>query len=126
MLPLGLALNRYRNHPVIQRVGHRLSIPVGVHGDDAGAHGNEQVFTMTWGSVAAELPTLDSRVVFTMIKVGSMSSQTMHVLLRVLTWSLTALSEGVFPRADHTGREFSAEYYPKRAAMAGQPLANGA
>ena len=122
---LALALPRYRQHPVIRRVGPNMRIPVGIHGDEAGAHGQQQVFTLTWGSVVAELPTLDSRVAFTIVRVSSMSPRTMHNLLRVLTWSLAALSDGVFPRADHTGRAFSDEYYPKRAAMAGKPLAEG-
>ncbi len=46
-------------------------------------------------------------------------------VVKVLVWSLTALSDGVFPHADHNGRPFSLEYYPKRAKLAGKQLANG-
>ena len=102
-----------------------LRIPIGIHGDDAGAHGQEQTFTLTWGSVAASLPTLDSRIVFTMMKVSAMGAGTLQELLKVLVWSIASLSEGTFPHADHDGREFSPTYYPKRASVAGQRLANG-
>ena len=102
-----------------------LRIPLGIHGDDAGAHGQEQTFTLTWGSVAASLPTLDSRIVFTMMKVSALGAGTLKEPLKVLVWSITALSVGIFPYADHNGREFSPTYYPKRASVAGQRLANG-
>jgi hypothetical protein len=37
-----------------------------MHGDDAGVQGQGQVTTLTWGSLVAKLPTLDSRIIFTM------------------------------------------------------------
>ena len=69
-------------------------------------------------------PTLDSRIIFTMIKVGTMlpNSVTLHTLLRVFTWSLTALSNGVFPDRDFESNLFTEENDPYRARMAGQPL----
>ena len=39
-------------------------IPFGVHGDDAGAQGEETVLVVTWGSVAVELPTMVLRAGF--------------------------------------------------------------
>ena len=115
----------FRAHPVIPAVGPLLRIPIGLHGDDAGAHGQEQVFTFTWGSLAAALPTLDSRIIFTMMKVSSMAESTMPSLLAVLSWSLAALSSGFFPRVDHMGRAFGPDHHPKRAALAGKSLAGG-
>ena len=56
----------YRHHPVIPQVAPRRRIPLGMHGDDAGVQGQGQVTTLTWGSLVAKLPTLDSRIIFTM------------------------------------------------------------
>ena len=97
----------YENHPVIQSTEAKFRIPVGFHGDDAGVHGQNQVLVLTWGSIAAHLPTLDSRLIFTMVRAGDMIPGSLHALLEVLVWSLQALAEGVFPRCDHKGREFS-------------------
>ena len=36
-----------------------------------------------------------------------------------------AISEGIFPAHDHTGKAFSADYYPKRFRKRGLPLAAG-
>ena len=42
-----------------------------------------------------------------MVRTGDMVPGSLHALLEVLVWSLQALAEGVFPRCDHKGREFS-------------------
>jgi len=57
----------YRNHPSIPTRTPSRRIPVGIHGDDAGVQGQAQVFTLTWGSLVLQLPTLDSRIIFTMV-----------------------------------------------------------
>ena len=57
----------YRLHPVIAGTPPELCIPVGLHGGDAGVHGNEQVLVISWNGVAFNRPTLDSRIVFTML-----------------------------------------------------------
>ena len=86
----------YRQHPVIQKVADpRLMIPFGFHGDDAGVQGQEQVLVITWGGVAAKLATLDTRIVYTMLKVASIVPyDTLQTVYQVLTWSLNALSCG--------------------------------
>ena len=79
-------------------------IPFGFHGDDAGVHGQEQVLVITWVSVVAKLPTLDSRIVFTMLKVASIwEDDTLETVYEVLRWSFQALSDGKFPECDHLG-----------------------
>ena len=40
----------YRNHPVIEQTPDpTFRVPIGIHGDDAGVHGANQIFVMTWG-----------------------------------------------------------------------------
>ncbi len=62
----------YTEHPVIAAVGPLQRVPLGIHGDDAGAHGDEKILVVTWGSVATELATLDTRVLFCMAKGSDM------------------------------------------------------
>ena len=59
------------------------------------------------------------------VRVADMMPETLPKLLKVLTWSLTALSNGFLPDRDHDGRLFEENYEPKKAAKAGKPLAGG-
>ena len=46
-------------HPVVHHQPDPCKrIPFGIHGDDAGAQGEETVLVVTWGGVAISLPTL--------------------------------------------------------------------
>ena len=99
--------------------------PVGLHGDEAGGHGHDKVLVMTWGSVAVDRPTLDSRLLFTMLKEGESAGQpTTDGIHNVLVWSLQALAAGTHPHVDEHGRAFGPGHHPARAALAGQPLAS--
>jgi hypothetical protein len=103
--------------------GHGHCVPIGIHGDDAGAHGNEKVTVVTWGSVAVARSTLDSRFVFSMLKGSDAPPEAgLRSILRVLAWSLNTLAEGTWPAADESGRPFDANHHPERAKLAGRPL----
>jgi len=54
-----------------------------------------------------------------------MVPETMRTILKVLAWSFQALSSGVFPASDHTGKLFGKDHHPQRAACAGKTLAGG-
>ena len=99
--------------------------PVGMHGDEAGGHGHDKVLVMTWGSVAVDRPTMDSRLLFTMLKEGESAGQpTTDGIHNVLVWSLQALAAGTHPHVDEHGRAFGPGHHPERAKLAGQPLAS--
>lgn len=116
----------YRNCPAIPEVGHTKAIPIGFHGDDAGVHGQEQVLVITWGSVAFKQCTLDSRIVFTMLKVAHiLKGDTLQTVYNVLRWSFEALRLGRFPAEDHNGVAFSLDHHPDRFAKVGMYLAEG-
>ena len=55
-------------HPVLAAAQASRVVPMGIHGDDAGAHGNEKITVITFGSVAVRHATLDSRILFTMLR----------------------------------------------------------
>jgi hypothetical protein len=105
----------YTRHPVIASTPPHLRVPVGLHGDDAGVHGQESVLVLTWNGLTNRLPTLDSRLVFTMLRCRSIvGHDTMNVIYGVLKWSFDALASGRFPASDHVGKAFSVHYEPAR------------
>ena len=46
----------YQTHPVINECPPELRIPIGIHGDDAGVHGDEQVLVLTWNALPSKEP----------------------------------------------------------------------
>ena len=116
----------YVKHPIIPTVGPELRVPLGMHGDDGGMHGQEPVLVLSWNSVVNFKPSDWSRLLFTMVRVSSIAPNTMHTVYGMLAWSFNALAAGTFPDADYTGRKFSRLYDPKRFFLAGKPLAEGA
>ena len=115
-----------RDHPVVQSCPANRRIPFGMHGDDAGVAGKQQVLGISWGSVCQSLSTMDSRICFTAIRTGDcVRHDTIKNLYRVFTWSVNAMSNGFWPYADHDGKLFSKTYEPWRFRMAGKALAEG-
>ena len=105
------------------RVSVAEVVPLGMHGDDAGGHGHDKVLVLTWGSVAVEGSTLDTRICFTMIRDGeAVPGVTREKFYQVLVWSFTALAAGISPSEDENGRGFGPGHHPERARLAGQRL----
>ena len=99
------------------------TIPLGLHGDDAGAHAEDNVTVLTWGSVAVDRPTWDTRLCFAMIRKSELvTGITFERLLSILAWSFRALARGAFPAEDDQGRAFGPEFHPWRAKLANTPL----
>jgi hypothetical protein len=96
-------------------------VPLGIHGDDAGVRsgGKEKILVLTWGAVAGKQNTLDSRLLFTSVKLSE--TPCVREVYRVLVWSMQVLFRGVYPDADHTGRPWPPGSW--RAEQAGKPLA---
>ena len=117
----------YTKHPVVAACGRNplKMVPYGIHGDDGGVAGGNQVLALTWGSVVRQMATLDTRLAFTMIRVQDIAPQTLHTVYSVMLWSFEALAVGTFPYNDHAGRPFSHTYHPMRFKMRGKPLAGG-
>jgi hypothetical protein len=90
--------------------------------------GEESILVLNWGSTAVSQPTLDTRLIFTLVKlserVKTPEDPTLQMVYKVFRWSLKALSEGVFPWEDHNGVAFSEDYYPERFEKRGTPLAD--
>ena len=117
----------HARHPAVQQQPDpTMRVPLGIHGDDAGMQGKAQVLCLTWGSLVRRLPTLDTRIAFTMIRVSDLvPNDTLQTVYDVLAWSFTALASGKFPSHDHEGVPFSRHHHPERFAVAGKDLADG-
>ena len=116
----------HSSHPVVAQTPANLRAPYGIRGDDAGMHGGEAVLVLTWGPTAVGTATLDTRLVFGVLRLSEAAKPaSVDTLLRVLTWSLQALSTGRHPHADEEGRPFGPDHHPSRAAVAGTLLAGG-
>jgi hypothetical protein len=106
----------YHQHPVIAlQPNPLLRVPFGFHGDEGGMRGQEDILVVTWGSVAVIGSTMDTRLVFSLLRGRDVEpGKTMFEFWRVLTWSFKALSSGKFPAVDHLGKAFSEAYQPAR------------
>ena len=114
----------YRLHPVEQiRTNPNRTVPIAIYGDDSGLYQVDKFLLVLWGSPAVVNNTLDSRLFFIAVQYRWLiKDRSLEEVYKVLHWSITCLSEGFFPECDHNGKRFDANYYPKRAALANQPL----
>ncbi len=103
-------------------------IPLGMHGDGGQMHGGEKVMVVSWGGLCRKGSTLDTRLLFTVLKDSEQDHEghaTLYKAFQVLAWSFKALVTGVYPAHDEQGQVFGPGHDPARAAMAGKPLALG-
>lgn len=117
----------FQENPVIQQASDpRLLVPIGLHGDEAGMHGDEPVLVVTWNPLSSTQGTIDNRFLFGCLRSAEViKPETMQTFWSVLVWSVKALSSGVFPSHDHRGMAFGPGNDPARAKLANKPLAGG-
>lgn len=103
----------YRLHP-----GFGVSYPSGFHGDAAQVFQDRKVLQLTWSSILARGPTLDTRFPIAMLPCDLMldNNRTIKPILQAVAWSFRVLSDGVLPELDMFGRPLG-----RRASAFGQP-----
>ena len=103
----------------------RHRIPLGMHGDGGQMHGGEKVMVVSWGGLCRKGSTLDTRLLFVVLKDSEQDHDGHATLFRafqVLAWSFQALVKGKYPACDELGLPFAGRD-PLRAALGGKPLA---
>ncbi|CAE7478661.1 unnamed protein product, partial [Symbiodinium microadriaticum] len=68
--------------------------------------------------------TMNGRFLLSCINMCYHNEQSRRTIIEVISWSMQALSLGVYPSCDPWGYEFSASYEPARFKRAGLPLVN--
>ena len=125
----------FTEHPVLQTATPTHSIiPIGLHGDDAGVQGGEQVLVITFNSLLSPQSTFDSRICLTMVRVSQLTQDVLHKISEVLRWTLERAAKGRFPTSNHEGKTFVSKWDPNcgdsvvdpiRARLAGKLIGNG-
>ena len=119
--------NFFDSHPVLVGADLNRTVPIGMHGDDAGIfQGAEKALVLSWNSVAVAHSTIDNRILFGSILGKKIIPElTLGQFYKVFVWAINVLAIGIFPDSDHNGRKFGPNYFPQRAAKAGQQIAGG-
>ncbi len=114
-----------RDHPVLASTPPALCVPIGMHGDGGEMHSGEKVMVLSWGGICNPGATLDTRILFTVIKESVAEAEahaTLFAAFEVISWSMNALAAGVHPSVDHAGKPFGPTHWPRMAALAGSQL----
>ena len=100
-------------------------VPMGMHGDAGQMQGGEKVTVLSWGGLSRKGTTMDTRILFTVIKNSEMAGgfATLHRCFEVLAWSFGQLAKGTRPASDELGMVYGPDHDPERARLAGTPLA---
>ncbi len=116
-----------RSHPVLKSTPAQLCVPVGLHGDGGAMTSGEKVMVISWGAggICNPGPTLDTRVLFCVVKESTADAEghaTLYAAFNVLQWSMEAMAANLHPAKDHAGRAFGPGHWPAMAKLAGTPL----
>lgn len=113
------------SHPAREKADfpHKV-VPIAVYGDSARVTKDESILVLTWNAVTAFRETAqDSRFVIAAVPTPHLLESSIGDLCRVISWSMGAMYDGVFPESDHLGRAW-AQHSP-RSFRAGSVLAKG-
>ena len=92
------------NHRTLKREDWDKAIPVGLHGDAGSFSKQESVYLFTFNSLLGAGSTASKRFIFTVMKKSQMTRETINEILKVFAWSCNAMSTGITPEFDWSGR----------------------
>ncbi len=94
-----------RQHPCAWAPASRR-VPMGTHGDGGTFHGGEKVMVVSWGGLCRRGSTLDTRLLFCVLKDSEQDHEghaTLYRAFQVMAWSFGALAAGTHPTHDEDG-----------------------
>jgi hypothetical protein len=75
------------NHPSLPETAWAKTIPIGIHGDGGSFSKQDNIYVLSFNSLVANYgPTLDTRLIFTIMRKSDMVCDTMDQLLEALSW----------------------------------------
>ena len=116
--------DRLRGHPMKKkRDWKQKTISIFLHADGVEYHERDSMMVWSWGSVFSLLSSLDCHILMSLFPKSCTAATTWEPIMKLLCWSLKALSEGMHPKVDQDGSPFAAEspFYEMR----GLPLVAG-
>ena len=93
-----------RLHPNLPEASWPRSIPLGVHADAGAFSEQDSLYTISWNSLLGDGPTVRKRFVFTVLRKNDMVADSLDCALKILAWSMNALSTGAHPVRDPWNR----------------------
>jgi hypothetical protein len=91
-----------QNHPRLRQNNRHLTIPLGFHGDAGAFTDRSSLLVLSWNSLLASRTSSvrGRRFVFTYILKEQYSKQTLAEIMRIFSWSMNVLLEGLTPSQD--------------------------
>ena len=94
-----------REHPGLPEAHWGSTIPIGLHGDGGAFTRQDSVYVISWNSLVQDFgPTLDTRLLFTVVRKHDMTPATLDQVFKAFSWSLNILSRGQIPGETWDGR----------------------
>ena len=86
------------NHPDLPELLWDRIIPIGLHGDGGQFTKQDSIYVLTWNSLTQNFgPTMDTRIIFTVIRSAEMLPNTLDTLFEAMAWSLNVCLKGLTP-----------------------------
>jgi hypothetical protein len=83
------------NHPVLTESLFGKTIPLGMHGDGGSFTKQDSVYAFSWNSLTQAFgPTMDTRILFTVMRSADMVEGTLDALMEKMAWSLNLCLRG--------------------------------
>ena len=93
------------NHPDLPELLWDRIVPIGLHGDGGQFTKQDSIYVLTWNSLTQNFgPTMDTRIIFTVIRSAEMLPNTLDTLFEAMAWSLNVCLKGLTPSADWQNR----------------------
>ena len=92
-----------RKHGYLPEESWPHAIPIGFHGDGGAFNKHDQLYALSWNSLIASGPTIQTKFIFSVIRKSDMVADTLDELIRSFCWSVNVLLTGFTPIADWNG-----------------------
>jgi hypothetical protein len=86
-----------REHPNLAEHTFPYTIPIGMHADAGAFSKQDSIYVFNWNSLVGRGTTHQKRFIFTVMRKGSMSVESLDAILNIFSWSMNVLLEGKTP-----------------------------
>ena len=109
-----------REHPNLAEHTFPYTIPIGMHADAGAFSKQDSMYVFNWNSLVGRGTTHQKRFVFTVMRKGSMSVESLDAILNIFSWSMNVLLEGKTPERSPFNRPLLGGGVPIGRILAGR------